>query len=45
MLQNFVFWQIVAEVNGLFFQQDGAPAHFGAIYILLWTKISQSVDQ
>jgi hypothetical protein len=30
MLENFVFPQIVAEVHGLIFQQDGAPAHFGA---------------
>jgi hypothetical protein len=27
MLENFVFPQIVAEVNGLNFRQDGAPAH------------------
>jgi hypothetical protein len=31
MLENFVFPQIAAEVNGLNFQQDDAPAHFGAI--------------
>jgi ribosomal protein S18 acetylase RimI-like enzyme len=30
MLENFVFPQI-AEVDGLIFQQDGAPPHFGAI--------------
>jgi hypothetical protein len=30
MLQNFVFPKTVAEVDGLIFQQDGAPAHFGA---------------
>jgi hypothetical protein len=29
-LENFVFPQI-AEVDGLIFQQDGAPPHFGAI--------------
>lgn len=31
VLANFVFPEIVAEVNGLDFQQDGAPARFGAI--------------
>jgi hypothetical protein len=31
MLESFVFPQIVAEVDGLIFQQDGAPAHSGAI--------------
>jgi hypothetical protein len=31
MLENFVFPQILAEVDGLIFQQDHAPAHFGAI--------------
>jgi hypothetical protein len=31
MLENFLFPQIVAEVNCLNFQQDGAPACFGAI--------------
>jgi hypothetical protein len=30
MLENFVFPQ-TAEVDGLIFQQDGAPPHFGAI--------------
>jgi hypothetical protein len=30
MLENFVFPQI-AEVDGLIFQQDGTPPHFGAI--------------
>jgi hypothetical protein len=30
VLENFVFPQI-AEVDGLIFQQDGAPPHFGAI--------------
>jgi hypothetical protein len=30
MLENFVFPQI-AEVDGLIFQQDGAPPHIGAI--------------
>jgi hypothetical protein len=30
MLENFVFPQI-AEVDGLIFQQDGAPPHFAAI--------------
>jgi hypothetical protein len=30
MLENFVLPQI-AEVDGLIFQQDGAPPHFGAI--------------
>jgi hypothetical protein len=30
MLQNFVFSQI-AEVDGLIFQLDDAPPHFGAI--------------
>jgi hypothetical protein len=30
MPENFVFPQI-AEVDGLIFQQDGAPPHFGAI--------------
>jgi hypothetical protein len=28
MLENFVFPQIVAEVDGLIFQQDGAPDYF-----------------
>jgi hypothetical protein len=31
MLENFVSPQIVAEVESLIFQQDGTPAHFGAI--------------
>jgi hypothetical protein len=31
MLENFVLPQIIAEVDGFIFQQDGAPAHFGAI--------------
>jgi hypothetical protein len=31
MLENFVFPQTVAEVDGLIFEQDGAPAYFGAI--------------
>jgi hypothetical protein len=31
MLENFVFPQAVAEVDGLLIQRDGAPAHFGAI--------------
>lgn len=31
MLENFVFPQIVADVDSLIFQQDGAPVHFGAI--------------
>jgi hypothetical protein len=31
MLEKFVFPQIVAEVDGLIFQQYGVPAHFGAI--------------
>jgi hypothetical protein len=31
MPENFVFPQIVAEVNDLISQQDGAPAHFCAI--------------
>lgn len=31
MLQIFVFQQIAAEADGLFFQQDSAPTHFGAM--------------
>jgi hypothetical protein len=31
MLENLVYPQIIAEVDGLIFQQDGAPAHFDAI--------------
>jgi hypothetical protein len=30
MQDNFVFPQTVGEVDGLIFQQNGAPAHFGA---------------
>jgi hypothetical protein len=30
MLDNFVFPQIVAEIDSLIFQQDGAPGHVGA---------------
>jgi hypothetical protein len=30
MLENFVFPQILAEIDNLIFQQDGAPVHFGA---------------
>jgi hypothetical protein len=33
MLESFVFPQIVAEVDGLILQQDGAPAHVGAIIL------------
>jgi hypothetical protein len=28
MLENFVFPQILAEVDGLIFQKDGAPDDF-----------------
>jgi hypothetical protein len=31
MLENFVFPKTVVEVHGLIFQQNGAPANFGAI--------------
>jgi hypothetical protein len=30
MLENLVFPQIVAEIDSLIFQQDGAPVHFDA---------------
>jgi hypothetical protein len=31
MLEKFFFPQIIAEVDGLIFQHDGAPANFGSI--------------
>jgi hypothetical protein len=31
MLENCVFPQIVTEVDGFIFQENGAPANFGAI--------------
>jgi hypothetical protein len=36
ILEKLVFSQIVAEVDGLIFKQDGAPAQFVPLYVLLW---------
>jgi hypothetical protein len=39
-----VFPQIVAEVDGLIFKQDGARAQFVPLYTVLWITISWSID-